>query len=198
MCFFFQQNCKSIPKSFQKCLSYSRCDVGSRLAGVQSRNSCLFENILSVNNIESESTAGNQKCGSLVALNWENEEANCMLLNRNQLDNNSQNCNGNIRTLNDNDILEDSTDVNNTEGILSQKHKGHSHHGNKKIDVTTSIASVAWMVIVSDGFHNFSDGLAVGAAFATSLSTGLTTAIAVFCHEIPHELGEYLLACSIY
>ena len=67
----------------------------------------------------------------------------------------------------------------------------HNHHVNKKIDVNTSIASVAWMVIVSDGFHNFSDGLAVGAAFSTSLATGLTTAIAVFCHEIPHELGEY-------
>ena len=65
------------------------------------------------------------------------------------------------------------------------------HSGNK--NVITSIASVAWMVIVSDGFHNFSDGLAVGAAFSTSLATGLTTAIAVFCHEIPHELGKLQL-----
>ena len=66
----------------------------------------------------------------------------------------------------------------------------HHHHHSHKIDKGTSIATVAWMVIVGDGFHNFSDGLAVGAAFSASLTSGLTTAIAVFCHELPHELGK--------
>ena len=65
----------------------------------------------------------------------------------------------------------------------------HSHHHHHDIDKDASIATVAWMVIVGDGFHNFSDGLAVGAAFSADLATGLTTAIAVFCHELPHELG---------
>ena len=72
-------------------------------------------------------------------------------------------------------------------------HHHHHHHHNHNIDKTTSIASVAWMVIVGDGFHNFSDGLAVGAAFSGSLTAGLTTAIAVFCHELPHELGRNLM-----
>lgn len=66
----------------------------------------------------------------------------------------------------------------------------HHHHHSHNIDKSTSIATVAWMVIVGDGFHNFSDGLAVGAAFSVSLTSGLTTAIAVFCHELPHELGK--------
>lgn len=65
---------------------------------------------------------------------------------------------------------------------------GHSHG---TIDKDTSIATVAWMVIVGDGFHNFSDGLAIGAAFAASYSSGIGTTIAVFCHELPHELGTY-------
>ena len=68
---------------------------------------------------------------------------------------------------------------------LSHDH-GHSHG---KLDKNTSIATVAWMVIVGDGFHNFSDGLAIGAAFAASYSSGISTAIAVFCHELPHEIG---------
>ena len=68
-------------------------------------------------------------------------------------------------------------------------HHRHHHH-NLKITKGTSIATVAWMVIVGDGFHNFSDGLAVGAAFSASLSQGLTLAIAIFCHELPHELGK--------
>ena len=36
---------------------------------------------------------------------------------------------------------------------------GHHHHGNK---VPGSVAAVAWMVIMGDGVHNFSDGLAIG------------------------------------
>ena len=55
------------------------------------------------------------------------------------------------------------------------------------------MATVAWMVIVGDGFHNFSDGLAIGAAFAASYSSGISTAIAVFCHELPHELGKFFI-----
>lgn len=68
---------------------------------------------------------------------------------------------------------------------------GHGHsHGDKNITKDTKISSVAWMVIVGDGFHNFSDGLAVGVAYSASLSSGLSTTIAVFCHELPHELGR--------
>jgi len=74
-----------------------------------------------------------------------------------------------------------------------QNHHHHHHHHSHKIDKDTSIATVAWMVIVGDGFHNFSDGLAVGAAFSASLTGGLTTAIAVFCHELPHELGDFAI-----
>ena len=79
-----------------------------------------------------------------------------------------------------------------------QNHHHHHHHHSHNIDKDISIATVAWMVIVGDGFHNFSDGLAVGAAFSASLTGGLTTAIAVFCHELPHELGTFFfLRCEI-
>ena len=80
-----------------------------------------------------------------------------------------------------------------------QHHEGHHHHHHShNIDKSTSIATVAWMVIVGDGFHNFSDGLAVGAAFSASLTSGLTTAIAVFCHELPHELGKVKVWMTSY
>lgn len=32
--------------------------------------------------------------------------------------------------------------------------------------------------------------LSVGAAFTEGLSSGLSTSVAVFCHELPHELGK--------
>lgn len=46
------------------------------------------------------------------------------------------------------------------------------------------------MVIIGDGIHNFADGIAVGAAFSLSNLTGLSTSITIFCHELPHELGN--------
>lgn len=74
---------------------------------------------------------------------------------------------------------------------------GHGHsHG---IDgVPTSVASVAWMVIIGDGIHNFCDGLAIGAAFVNSITGGFSTSIAVLCHELPHEIGQFMILCYYY
>lgn len=47
-----------------------------------------------------------------------------------------------------------------------------------------------YVITLGDAVHNFADGLAVGAAFLSSWKTGLATSLAVFCHEVPHELGE--------
>uniref|UniRef100_A0A3Q4HGJ2 Solute carrier family 39 member 10 n=1 Tax=Neolamprologus brichardi TaxID=32507 RepID=A0A3Q4HGJ2_NEOBR len=82
-------------------------------------------------------------------------------------------------------------------GRKTKKHShghGHSHGGNCHSDQEmkdAGIASIAWMVIMGDGMHNFSDGLAIGAAFSANLTGGISTSVAVFCHELPHELGDF-------
>lgn len=48
-----------------------------------------------------------------------------------------------------------------------------------------------YQLFIIIGLHNFSDGLAIGASFATSLTAGFGTTIAVFCHELPHEIGDF-------
>lgn len=53
-----------------------------------------------------------------------------------------------------------------------------------------------YLITLGDAVHNFADGLAVGAAFSSSWKTGLATSLAVFCHELPHELGE-LWGCGL-
>lgn len=71
---------------------------------------------------------------------------------------------------------------------------GHSHGGHCHSDQDmkeAGIASIAWMVIMGDGMHNFSDGLAIGAAFSANVTGGISTSVAVFCHELPHELGDF-------
>lgn len=45
----------------------------------------------------------------------------------------------------------------------------------------------------ADFTHNITDGLALSASFYTSPSIGATTCIAVFFHEIPHEVGDFAL-----
>ena len=54
---------------------------------------------------------------------------------------------------------------------------------------TTRIKSVAWMIVFGDALHNFIDGLAIGAAFTERIMTGISVSLAVFCEELPHELG---------
>ena len=60
----------------------------------------------------------------------------------------------------------------------------------EKQDEHNADPHMAPMVVIGDAVHNLADGLAIGAAFATSISGGIATSIAVFCHEVPHELGE--------
>nr|XP_040026764.1 zinc transporter ZIP6 isoform X3 [Gasterosteus aculeatus aculeatus] len=75
----------------------------------------------------------------------------------------------------------------------SQNHHPHSHSHSYSEEhfQQAGVAPLAWIVIMGEGLHNFSDGLAIGAAFTEGLSSGLSTSVAVFCHELPHELGDF-------
>ncbi|XP_057292382.1 metal cation symporter ZIP14-like [Hydractinia symbiolongicarpus] len=60
--------------------------------------------------------------------------------------------------------------------------------------------SVVWMVLIGDAIHNFMDGIAIGVAFTetwpSGLHGGISTSIAIFCHELPHELGDFAILIS--
>jgi zinc and cadmium transporter len=48
----------------------------------------------------------------------------------------------------------------------------------------------AIMILWGDGFHNALDGVLIAAAFMTDTHLGIVTAIAVFAHEVPQEMGD--------
>jgi zinc and cadmium transporter len=49
------------------------------------------------------------------------------------------------------------------------------------------------LIVVGDTVHNFVDGVLIAAAFLQSPGLGLVTAIAIVAHEIPQEVGDFLV-----
>ena len=49
------------------------------------------------------------------------------------------------------------------------------------------------MIMIGDTFHNFVDGILIAAAFMVDIHVGLVTAMAIIAHEIPQEVGDFLI-----
>ncbi len=65
----------------------------------------------------------------------------------------------------------------------------HWHH--HQDDSEKHIKPFGKMILISDGFHNFIDGIIIGASYLVSIEVGIATTIAVLIHEIPQEIGDY-------
>jgi zinc and cadmium transporter len=64
---------------------------------------------------------------------------------------------------------------------------GHSHgHGHDH-------GRSGMLILVGDSFHNFVDGILIAAAFMQSTQLGIVTAAAVIAHEIPQEMGDFVI-----
>lgn len=49
------------------------------------------------------------------------------------------------------------------------------------------------MIMVGDTVHNFVDGILIAAAFLADTQVGFVTALAIIAHEIPQEVGDFLI-----
>ena len=49
------------------------------------------------------------------------------------------------------------------------------------------------LILVGDAIHNFIDGILIAAAFMTDIHLGIVTALAIAAHEIPQELGDFVI-----
>lgn len=60
-------------------------------------------------------------------------------------------------------------------------------------EMNNSVKLAGILNMVADFTHNITDGLAMSASFYASPTVGATTTMAVFFHEIPHEVGDFAL-----
>src|SRR5262249_39036853 len=67
------------------------------------------------------------------------------------------------------------------------------HHEGPDDAAHTDHGRIATMVIVGDTFHNCVDGVIIAGSFLVSVELGLITALAVITHEIPQEVGDFLV-----
>lgn len=65
----------------------------------------------------------------------------------------------------------------------------HHHHGFDRHQAGRG----GWSVLVGDSIHNFCDGIIIAAAFLTDWHLGVVTAAAIIAHEIPQEVGDYIV-----
>ena len=49
------------------------------------------------------------------------------------------------------------------------------------------------LIVAGDTVHNFVDGLLIAAAFLQSTELGIVTAVAIIAHEIPQEVGDFVI-----
>ena len=49
------------------------------------------------------------------------------------------------------------------------------------------------MILVGDTIHNFVDGVLIAAAFIADTGLGIITALAIIAHEIPQEVGDFVI-----
>ena len=71
-------------------------------------------------------------------------------------------------------------------------HEGDGHDHHHHFDAHQA-GRGGWSVLVGDSIHNFCDGIIIAAAFLADTRLGMVTALAIIAHEIPQEVGDYIV-----
>nr|XP_018671755.1 zinc transporter ZIP12-like [Ciona intestinalis] len=86
----------------------------------------------------------------------------------------------------------DETDTNN-QRIKDLSSREQLTQPEEKKTLCFGLTPVGMMVLIGDILHNFGDGLALGVAYSSSWIGGVGASLAIFCHELPHEFGDFAI-----
>ncbi len=75
--------------------------------------------------------------------------------------------------------------------FLERSFLWYHHHACSEGEDCRGTKPTAALVITGDSLHNFLDGITIAASFLVSFQLGTITSLAVFFHEIPHEIGNF-------
>merc|ERR1712223_543386 len=69
----------------------------------------------------------------------------------------------------------------------------------KEVEEVTGgdIKVAGFLNLAADCFHNFTDGLAIGASFLAGDTIGIVTTGTILLHEVPHEIGDYAILLQL-
>ena len=84
---------------------------------------------------------------------------------------------------------EDKEDDKEEEDKEEEKDEDEENEESEESNVNIS----GYLNLAADAFHNFTDGLAIGASFMAGQGPGFTTTLVILFHEIPHEIGDYAI-----
>ena len=82
--------------------------------------------------------------------------------------------------------------------LWRHSHEGHEagHEAGREAarpDVAHDHGRSGALIVVGDTIHNFLDGILIAAAFLQSTQLGIITALAIVAHEIPQEVGDFVI-----
>lgn len=69
----------------------------------------------------------------------------------------------------------------------------HAHAGLHAQAHETRRKPAGTMILIGDALHNFVDGILIAAAFLTDPALGWAVAVGVIAHEIPQEVGDFMV-----
>jgi zinc and cadmium transporter len=79
------------------------------------------------------------------------------------------------------------------EKLLLWRHSHDHEHEADEVAHAHDHGRSGALIVVGDTIHNFLDGILIAAAFMQSTQLGIVTAIAIVAHEIPQEVGDFLI-----
>ena len=79
------------------------------------------------------------------------------------------------------------------ESEIKEKEAAKTSASVATVEEAGEIKVAGYLNLVADGFHNFTDGLAIGASFAAGQGVGMVTTFTILFHEVCTSIGTSLV-----